>query len=153
MKDDPRVTGRILALDQSTTAVGWLVAIDDQYLASGTFRPHSRDAWERLRQAGAWLEQMVADWQPEAIVAEEPAGDHGNRRSDRLLGAALGIVLERARIAGVPCRLVHPRHVRDTGLHKKAKKLAAAWIGKERVSGDEADAVGVWQAARAWRAP
>ena len=152
MKDDPRVTGRILALDQSTTAVGWLVAIDDQYLASGTFRPHSRDAWERLRQAGAWLEQMVADWQPEAIVAEEPAGDHGNRRSDRLLGAALGIVLERARIAGVPCRLVHPMAVKKTGLHKGTRRYVAPWLGlTRRVSGDEADAVGVWQAARAWR--
>jgi len=150
MSENPE---RTLALDASTRAVGWVVADDQTYLASGCFRPRSGDAYVRIEQIGAWLEQMIADWQPAQIAIEEPCGDHGNRRSDRLLGCALGVVLERARSGGLRLHLVHPMRVKATGLHKKAVRMAAAYIGKTRVGGDEADAVGVWQAsmAPAWR--
>lgn len=138
---------RTLALDVSTRAVGWVVADDRDYLASGCFRPRSPDAYTRIEQIGAWLEQMIADWKPAQIAVEEPCGDHNNQRSDRLLGCALGVVLERARCAGARLLLVHPMRVKATGLHKKAVRMAAAYVGKARMGADEADAVGVWQAS------
>ncbi len=140
-----------LYLDQSTRAVGWCVAAGEHYMASGTYRPACKDAYERSCQIGTWLEQMLLDWQPALLVVEEPCGDHGNRRSDRLLGVVLGVALECARRAGLTLKLVHPMQVKRTGLSKDAPGLVAAWIGKKKVSTDEADAIGVWQAALAAR--
>lgn len=144
---------RILSLDQSTTAVGWCIADGQVYVASGVFRPRSADVYERMSQIGVWLEQMIADWHPDRLACEEPAGDHGNRLGDRRLGMVLGIIFERARIAGLSLSIIHPSRVKATGFCKERTNLVARSIGKSRMSGDEADALGVWQAylVPAWR--
>lgn len=136
-----------MGLDQSTTAVGWAVGQGEQLVGSGCYRPRSKDAWGRIAEIGAWLEQMVADWQPAVIAAEEPTGRHHNPRTDRLLGAVMGVVAERARVAGARFVRIHPMQVKKTGFHKRATDVVARIIGKRRVSQDEADAIGVLYAA------
>jgi hypothetical protein len=85
---------RVLALDPSTKAIGFVVADGDHgndYVTSGTFHlmgsgslvKVNDEALLRCRQFATWLEQQVVDWQPRITIAEGPTGDHANRRSDR----------------------------------------------------------------------
>jgi len=139
---------RILALDASTTAVGWCAAEDGEYVVSGVFRPAGVDAQARLQAIHEWLYRRMSAIGPTVLAYEEPHGDKGNRRTDRWLGAVMGVALSVACEFRCQFVRVHNSTVKATGYHKGAIRDAALLVGKEprEMGGDEADAIGVWQA-------
>lgn len=135
----------ILALDASTTAIGWCYAQGDSYISSDTYKPHGSDAWLRIVDIGMWLSNTLYRFTPQVVVAEESCGDRGNRRTDRLLGAVLGVIFYCVRIhTQAEFCFVNPQSVKATGFCKDTPMETSLLIGK-KISRDEADAVGVWQ--------
>jgi Holliday junction resolvasome RuvABC endonuclease subunit len=141
----------VLALDASTTAVGWCVGQGEEYLNSGTYRPSGGCVEARLHAIGEWVRDTLATYDPDLVAIEEPTGDHGNRRTDRLLARVGGMVEGICRSVKPPVETtyVHPMHVKQTPWHKGSTVAAAHLTGQDpdTVSGDEADAIGVWQVA------
>jgi len=146
-------TARILSLDASTTNVGWCVATLDtpgEYLESGVYTPHGKHAMGRLPHIACWTRRALEKWHPAVVALEESTGAHGNARTDRLLGAVMGIVLSACVHSDDEPRLllVNAMAVKATGLDKDHTWEVACLVGKDSVGGDEADAVGVWMAAQ-----
>ncbi len=48
----------ILALDASSTNVGWCLAQGEQYIDSGVYRPQG-DASQRVREIACWVNQSA----------------------------------------------------------------------------------------------
>ena len=144
---------RILALDLATKQPGWCAAEGHDYLASGDKQFAGKRAKDRMTAISLWLRALMDEWCPDWVAIEEPMGDHGNRHTDRWLGIVVGVAMECAWRAGAEVYLIQPRFVKQTGISKGNTRIAAAWLGKEKVSGDEADAAGLWQATTvpAWR--
>lgn len=161
----------ILAFDQSTDKNGWcLVDTVDGHVMSGAFSlkkicesitvrgyKHSEldPGWIRLTRLPIELRKirrlcyhLVES--VDIVAVEEPCGNHGNLLADRKLGAALGIIIS---VFSGHCDeivMVHPMQVKKTGCSKSnaaSMAAAAAFAGKESVSRDEADAIGVALAA------
>jgi len=76
----------ILALDASSTAVGWCVGQGSEYLNSGTYRPSGDCASARIHHIAEWTRDTIATYDPDLVAIEEPMGHHRNLRTDRLLG-------------------------------------------------------------------
>ena len=136
---------KILALDASSTNVGYCVAVGSDFVISGVFSPKG-DADARVRAISAWARTKIWRYEIEVVVIEEPTGDHGNRRTDRLLARVCGVIEGHAYAYGARVAWVHPQQVKATGCHKDALLVAATISGKPRVGADEADAIGVWLA-------
>lgn len=136
----------ILALDASTTAVGWCYARDGDYIASGVHKPKGKDAWTRINRFGEWLYGLIESTDTNVVVLEEPTGRHGNARTDRLLGAVLGAARVACGMRGAQFELVNVMKAKATGYGKDNVWASEQLIGKQGISGDEADAVAVWQA-------
>lgn len=138
----------VLALDASTTAVGWCVGQGEEYLNSGTYRPSGDCVEARIHSIGMWVRDALATYDPDLVAIEEPTGDHGNRRTDRLLARVGGMVEGVCRSVKPPVETtyVHPMTVKRMPFHKGATVAAAHYVGKDPdgVDGDEADAIGVW---------
>ena len=139
----------ILAFDPSTVAVGYCISAGDQVIESGVFKPHSHaDAQTRINEIARWSYELFLPLSLPVVVAlEEPAGNHGNRDTDRKVAGAGYVIQAAAVIHGIKnIRRYYPETVKRTGCHKHATRAAAAVVGKVDVSGDEADAIGVWLA-------
>lgn len=136
----------ILALDPSTTAVGWCYANGNDYVASGVYKPGGSDALQRICLIRQWLEKHLESLQPVVVAAEEPTGSHRNARTDRLLGMVAGVILAECDRVSIEFAFVNAMKVKATGLCKGTIGDVALLIGKSEVGGDEADAVGVWRA-------
>lgn len=139
----------VLALDASTTAVGWCVGQGEEYLASGAFEPDGESAGPRIQAIAKWAWETLCLWDPDLVALEEPTGDHGNRRVDRLLARVGGVIEGICQSAEPPVEVVyvHPMHIKQTLFHKNATVAAAHYARKDEVSGDEADAIGAWHVA------
>jgi Holliday junction resolvasome RuvABC endonuclease subunit len=125
--------------------VGWCLAQGDRYIDSGTYRPRG-NADERIRQIAGWVHDMLITHNPDQVAIETPTGDHRNRRTDRLLGRVGGNIEGICHTSDIAVTWIHAMTVKSTGFHKDAKTEAALLVGKARVSADEADAIGLWQA-------
>ena len=152
----------ILALDASTTAVGWAVFEDGDYRESGVYVPKHDDWWLRVRHIGLWLDGKLngslyhgAYPGPVVRVAYEIAtGNRGNMRTNRLLGAVeyeVRCAVRRYSLQ-VPFLEVTASQVRATQCHKEnlpnAVSIKGAPLHKtKKLAGDEADAIGVGLAA------
>lgn len=153
---------RILALDASTTAVGWCVADGTEYVCSGVFVPDKNGDWyERVYAIECWVgNTLLGDQDIELVVQEWPTGNKKNMRTNVLLGtpmyAARRAVKETSGVR--EWMSVTASQVRGSGYHKKAIWAAEALIrdatkgkrglaSKGKYREDEADAIGVW---RAW---
>lgn len=136
----------IVALDATTTAVGWCLARDGEYIASGVYKPPGKDAWGRISDIWQWTRGLIRDCDADVVAVEEPMGQHGNPRTDRLLGAVLGAILAACAEYNVPCVRIHPMKVKATGYCKDKLWDTGKLISKQDINGDEADAVGTWQA-------
>lgn len=139
---------RVLAFDPSSTHVGYCLGENGQYLTSGVYVPPRVPAHQRVTEIVFWAAGLLDRSQPAVIALEEPAGDHGNRKTDRLLAGVWWSLYTVAVLQGVR-RVVRvwPSQVRATKVSKQNPAYAAAVAGKPQVSGDEADAIGVWIAA------
>lgn len=142
---------RILALDASTTSVGWCVAEDDEYIDSGVFRPGGDSWWIRLASFQYWLHGQFAPtgFGITSLFYEIATGNKGNMHTNRLLGAAEYIVREIAEFVECPLTTVTASQVRASGCHKDALSVASSIAGRPVESGDEADAIGCWLAGLA----
>ena len=138
----------IFSLDASSTNVGWCLAQGDRYVDSGHFRPKG-DRDERVAAIVKWTQQMIEKFSPDLLPIEEPMGHHRNLRIDRLLARVCGAIEAVAILADVPVLYVHCMSVKATGFSKDNLFEAALVAGKSRIGPDEADAIGVWQAALA----
>jgi Holliday junction resolvasome RuvABC endonuclease subunit len=136
----------ILALDASTKKVGWCFARNNKYVGSGTFKPEGKDAWGRIAQIGMWVYAHCESLEPGVVAVEEPTGGHGNARTDRLLGGVVGAIRLACKLRAVPFVLINAMKVKATEFDKNHRREAALLAGKDEVGGDEADAIGVWQA-------
>lgn len=144
---------RILALDLSTRNVGWCMAYRANYVGSGRIVLSGADALQRIAAARYGILALLAQWHPGLMAVEEPissrSGQRRNYQTDRLLSMLTGVAYGLA-LADRDCHeflLVNPRSVIASKCHKRALKHTAVVVGKEHVSGDEADAIGVWLAA------
>jgi len=138
---------KILALDPSSTNVGYCIAQGRDYAASGCFAPRGK-ADVRVRRIVLWADGMLQTYEPNIVALEEPAGDHGNRKTDRLLARVGGAIEALAVLRGLPVVRVWPSQVKATKCCKDNLRYAAAVAGKA-VGKDEADAIGVWLAVLA----
>ncbi len=182
----------IMAIDPSTTKVGWCcVTLDGEHfssghsdlerLASGELRcpPWTAEttpvpdedekgaAWDRIWSLALDLERMFRPVEIEGVArqivvvaVEEPVGFHKNLDTERKMGASMGVVYAEAARRGVGVIRINPSQVKATGYSKKnaqSMRDAALFAGKDKVSEDEADAIGVAMAAvrklreREWR--
>lgn len=172
----------ILAIDPSTTKVGWCyVTTDGAYLNSCSINlgklakeelpwPPWTDcatplpdtdslglAWDRLWAFSLWVRGMARStlidgtlYRVAAVAVEEPAVSKGNLDTDRKMGAAMGIIYAAAACHGIGVVRINPSQVKATGYSKKntrSMRDAALFAGKDKVSKDEADAIGVAMAA------
>ncbi len=136
---------KILALDPSTTHVGWCVAEGGRHIASGVFIPEAKHADDRLPAIYWWLLRTVTRAQPDVIAYEEAAGDHLNRRTDRHLAKVAGLIIAAGLTVSVKRFItVYPSQVKATKASKDNVGYAAAVAGKRTMGPDEADAIGVW---------
>jgi hypothetical protein len=136
---------KILALDASSTNVGYCIAVADAYTLSGVFTPRG-DADARVQAISRWARDKIQRYEIEVVVYEEPAASRGNARTDRLLSRVCGVIEGHALAYGARVASVHPMRVKATGCHKHALLVASALAGKAVTSPDEADAIGVWLA-------
>ena len=137
----------ILALDASSTNVGWCIARGDHYINSDVFSPRARaKPWERITQIVTWLDRTLKAYDVDYVAIEEPMGHHANLKTDRLLARVCGNIEAVCTIRGIPSLFIHPKKVKATGYSKDNQREAAWLVGKETVTNDEADAIGIWQA-------
>lgn len=160
----------ILALDASTTSIGWVFARDEEYIRSGIFRPKAKDKWHlRIIQFRNWLNNFIIDNDlhvpsSSIIVYEKATGHHGRRQGNvdthRKLGAVEFKILEVAHRWGIECVEIYPMQIKATGICKDNLDYAELYIQRyipyftfDRSTkaavgraGDLADAFGCWLA-------
>lgn len=149
---------RILALDISTTHIGWCIGDGADYVRSGVLAP-SGDLWQRLTR----IADMTHNWfydgdtaddeRPTVVAFEEPRGNHANMHTNIVLGYAVGLWLSPWLAHGWEIVPVHVQQIKATGCHKGTRRnpgprrVAASIAGKDEIGPDEADAIGCWLAA------
>lgn len=140
---------RILAIDASSTMLGWVLWQAGRVLAYGEHVLTGADIAERCRQAYNWLWSLLERYdQPDALAIESPVSRYG------------GAVIPQARVSGALLALASQRNILTCEIAPPAAKLALAERGKATkeemqkaaqvygVSGEHAaDAVGVAIAA------
>ena len=159
------------AFDPSSVAVGYALAQGDQLIDSGTHKPPNdrkieKDlrAQKRLASIFRFADNFFSKHDVDVVVLEIPAGDHGNRRTDRLVARA-GAMIEAAAFKwGIDpenIMRIYPTQIKSMGIHKNALRAAKAEVvrgynlrGEEApmhyeidMDGDQADAIGAWRYA------
>ena len=134
----------LLALDASTTAVGWALFDGPDYVDSGVYVPKGEDWVDRVMSIGAWLYDSELEY--DDLAFELATGNKGNMHTNRLLGAVEYEIRQFCRIHEIAVHTVTASQVKATGCHKLAISVAGAIAvhpmnGKH--PGDEADAIGV----------
>jgi len=83
----------ILALDASSTHIGYCISEDADYVISGVFVPKGK-ADERVAQIVTWALDKIRRYEPDAVVIEEPAANnsHRNARTDQVLSRVCGAI-------------------------------------------------------------
>ena len=156
---------RILALDASTSNVGWCVAEDDAYRASGQYKPQGR-GFDAVLDYDFWLDRTIRTYCADSVFYERPSGAHGNNWTNTLLGALWYVTWCRT-LLSERLVVVSPAEVKATGYSKELLKYPALcaerwWslpgtreypnpqtkAARARF-GDELDAIGCWLAG--WR--
>ena len=135
----------LLALDASTTAIGYAIFKDGELRYSGVYVPFKTlEWWERIDCIGSWLYATLSTSKADAIGYELATGNRGNMHTNRLLGA---VEYEARRRAGdLPFHTVTASQVKASGCSKDALTVAEQIKGEPlhaKCPGDEADAIGV----------
>ena len=156
---------RVLALDASTTAIGWalgchlkdldvarydqMIGVNGYLLYSGVYLPseHCRypRIWvERVHWLQSWIIGKIADHAVDVLVYETPSSNR-NQKVTRQLGAVEWTVLDGGRRFAIPVHGINQNTIKATGISKKELERAAEYKGApldEKHAGDEADALG-----------
>jgi hypothetical protein len=141
---------RILALDASTTCVGWCVAQGTEYVDSGVFVPDKNaEWWDRVTAFQNWLGNvLLGDQDIELVVYEQATGNRKNMHTNRLLGACEYAARCEVRDTSGQRRFetVTASQVKAVGVNKDNLFSARAYKGApldENHAGDEADSFGI----------
>ena len=137
----------LFSLDMSTTVAGWCLAQGERYINSGEHRAKGRDVGERLKDLCDLLRASLALHDPDIVAFEEPTAFRGNPVAHLRLGEAMGVARMVSMGFDIHFLPINTMKVKATGYHKGTRFEAAALVEKESVTSDEADAIGVWQAA------
>lgn len=149
----------LLALDASTTALGWVQArvegMTFEVVGHGTFRPEG-PWWQRTCWIGDYVENLVTSlgWQADVVAYEVPTGNRGNMVTHRRMGAAEYAVVLAAHyhtehVWGINAGAVAAEDVSKHGQY--ADVLFAELAGDAAGSEDELDAMAVAMVAhRRW---
>lgn len=136
----------ILAVDPSSTNIGWMIA-HGGFITGGTYSPKGRQDF-RFASIAEWAAETIAIYDPDILAYEYPVMA-SNPHSTLMVARAAYIIEGVARHLGItdvrPC---NPQTVKNTGFSKETIMEAAALIGFEgcdEVSEHLADAIGVWQ--------
>jgi len=141
----------LLALDASTTAVGWSLFGGADYVDSGVYRPKGDDWVSRVCDIERWLYDVDVEADYDTIGYEIATGNRGNMATHRKLGAVEFVVRQYCKFTDIDLHTVTASQVKATGCHKNAP-WAATTIKRsqqpdgyldEKHPGDEADAIGV----------
>jgi len=147
----------ILGLDASSIACGWCLLDGDMYVDSDIKVWHGHDWWTRVSRFQTWLESdMVANHHIDVVGYEIARGDHGNMRTNRILGAVEYVARRSAANSGARFVQLSPGQIKATGCHKNALRIAEGIVRqnkpdfsfsleteKERaLAGDHADGIG-----------
>lgn len=143
----------ILAIDPSTTVVGYAFGTLDRYVGGGDARFDGRDAGERCRAILEWGQELLDGHPVEYVAIEEPVMGR-NARSTLLVERAASYLEALALSRGLKTLRVHPSQAKAAIAHGGAGKdemirAARLVIGEEPKSHHHADAVGVLAAAQA----
>lgn len=104
----PLPPGRLLALDPSSTAVGWAMFQDGELRWVGVTRSASNDMQRRCVALADAIASLAAEWRPEVVVVEMFSGFHRkgerggriNKATILSLARAQGFLLGRLHGAG-----------------------------------------------------
>ena len=140
---------RIVALDPSTTAVGFCYGQDDVYIF-GFQRTYRGQPEERLR--AIFKDLLLYTEMVEVIAVEIPTGNHANRRTDRALSEVVGMIRALAYMRGQQLIFVYPAQAKAAlghGSNDKDQMIhAASLVTGRQIEGEHhADAIGIWLAA------
>lgn len=155
----PDPPGRLLALDPSSTAVGWAMFQDGELRWVGVERSASADVQKRCGVLADAIASLAAEWPPDVVVVELFSGFHRkgerggriNKHSILSLARAQGFLMGRLHARGL--KLVPVPANRWTGNESKQSRAARVrltqpvyveWARKDKDKGlDGADAVGL----------
>jgi len=147
----------ILSCDISTATkqnpFGWALFNGNVYLESSSFVKPG-DALERIIAIGRWFDGFIAKTITKRgivkyCIIERPTGDHGNRKTDRMLGGVYYLLAYLCQKYGIEFVDVTPAEVKVTGISKHNLESGIAWIRHEardsgrKVGKDEVDAIGI----------
>ena len=143
-----------LALDPSTTVIGWALFDGTDYLDSGVFVPDGEHWYRRVMAFRSWLFEVFCGYPSpieyddiNRVAFEWPTGNRGNMKTNVKLGGPVFVIRSLCHHHNRPCMSVTASQVIASGCHKKALQVASSIAGREIASGDEADAIGVALAA------
>ena len=160
----------IIALDASTSCVGWCWGNDDRYVKSGIYQPNGFDAWDKIEQTQAWLNTFLHSRGGlfNCLVYEYPSGNKGNMHANLVLGGVLfgcvstfrGYYRTVFNKLNAPIIFVRPSAVKATGVYKGQLEMARKYKDFQLIyktdgstnkaacdrQNDEIDAIGVWLA-------
>jgi len=77
----PLPPGRLLALDPSSTAVGWAIFDGGELRTLGVFRAASDNPMSRIAKLADAVARLADAWQPDTVVIETVSGMHRHARS------------------------------------------------------------------------
>jgi hypothetical protein len=150
---------KILALDASTSYIGWCVAENDNYVDSGLWIPEKQqDVWDKIWNIGEMISVAILQGPYDFVFYERPTGNNKNMDTNLKLGALMYEVIHRSRMLDCGFIEVTATQVRASGVHKNKleneyKKFTPVYkkdgtINKAAMErmGHEADAIGVWLA-------
>lgn len=78
---------KTLSIDASTSHVGYCLSDDDGYLCSGQYQPQGESGNRRIVDFMTWLCGCIQTEDVSRVFYERASGAHGNKSTDRLLGA------------------------------------------------------------------
>lgn len=152
---------RILALDDATHDTGWAIFDDNSLIKYGVFSVNQATEVERISAIKKWLINMIAIWQPDAVVIEDIQLQKEDFNGDAIQNLTTYKIL--AHLQGVLQNLLFENHITfETvyasiwrkacdikGKYRADKKKSAQlqvkkWYGID-VTNDEADAICIGQ--------
>lgn len=142
---------RILALDQSSHRTGYSIYDGKALISYGVFESTKVDPLDRIVDLCAWLDNMIANWQPDEVGMEETQYQPNAIGHDvfKLLSQVMGALMITA--ARAKCKVntvliaTWRHHCGVKGRYRADQKRSAQMLVKQwhdiTVSDDESDAI------------
>lgn len=94
MYHEPGTPLRLLALDTSSTCVGWAVFDEGEYYKSGRFVQVGSDHGEKMHNFRLWLLQKFREFEPTQVAVEMPFMRYGRQKTFAILIQYIAVLRE-----------------------------------------------------------